>query len=107
MGNAARDGVSRARNSCAAPRNRSPLRRIAERRSMTAIAELNTPYAARDRQSRNRAMVRGWLYVVLLVMFALFLVGGATRLSNAGLSITEWKPIHGVVPPLTDAEWQE
>ena len=74
---------------------------------MTAIAEFDTPYAVRDRQSRNRALVRGWLYLVLLVMFALFLVGGATRLTDSGLSITEWKPIHGVVPPLTDAEWQE
>ena len=35
------------------------------------------------------------------------LVGGATRLTESGLSITEWKPIHGVIPPLTDAEWQE
>ena len=40
-------------------------------------------------------------------MFALFLVGGATRLTDSGLSITEWQPIHGVVPPLNDAEWQE
>jgi cytochrome c oxidase assembly protein subunit 15 len=74
---------------------------------MTAIAQLDAPYAVRDRQSRNRALVRGWLYVVLLVMFALFLVGGATRLTDSGLSITEWKPIHGVIPPLSDAEWQE
>ena len=74
---------------------------------MTAIAEFGTPYAARDRLSRNRALVRGWLYVVLLVLFALFLVGGATRLTDSGLSITEWKPIHGVIPPLNDAEWQE
>ena len=74
---------------------------------MTAIAELDTPYAVRDRQSRNRALVRGWLYVVVMMMFALFLVGGATRLTDSGLSITEWKPIHGVIPPLTDAEWQE
>ena len=34
-------------------------------------------------------------------------VGGATRLTNSGLSITEWKPIHGVIPPLNEAEWQE
>ena len=40
-------------------------------------------------------------------MFALVLVGGATRLTDSGLSITEWKPIHGVIPPLNDAEWQE
>jgi cytochrome c oxidase assembly protein subunit 15 len=40
-------------------------------------------------------------------MFALFLVGGATRLTHAGLSITEWQPVHGVIPPLTEADWQE
>jgi cytochrome c oxidase assembly protein subunit 15 len=42
-----------------------------------------------------------------VVLFALVLVGGATRMTGSGLSITEWKPIHGVVPPLNDAEWQE
>ena len=51
--------------------------------------------------------MRGWLYVVLLVLVALVLVGGATRLTDSGLSITEWKPIHGVIPPLNEAEWQE
>ncbi|WP_404927097.1 COX15/CtaA family protein [Mesorhizobium sp. ORM16] len=65
------------------------------------------PYEARDRDLHNRALVRGWLYVVLLVLFALVLVGGATRLTESGLSITEWQPIHGVIPPLNDAEWQE
>jgi heme a synthase len=56
---------------------------------------------------RNRALVRGWLYIVLLVLFALFVVGGATRLTGSGLSITEWKPIHGVIPPLNEAQWLE
>src|SRR5690606_29682457 len=40
-------------------------------------------------------------------LFALFVVGGATRLTGSGLSITEWNPIHGVIPPLNEAEWQE
>ncbi|WP_192248358.1 COX15/CtaA family protein [Mesorhizobium silamurunense] len=65
------------------------------------------PSAARDRDLHNRALVRGWLYFVLLVLLALVLVGGATRLTHSGLSITEWQPIHGVIPPLNDAEWQE
>ena len=65
------------------------------------------PVSARDREMRNRAMVRWWLYAVVVVLFALFVVGGATRLTGSGLSITEWKPIHGVIPPLNDAEWQE
>src|SRR5690606_5334037 len=63
--------------------------------------------ARRDKTLRDRALVRGWLYLVLFVLFALFIVGAATRLTDSGLSITEWKPIHGVIPPLTDADWQE
>ena len=74
---------------------------------MTAVVAFETPIAQRNRDLRNRALVRGWLYVVLAVMFALFIVGGATRLTNSGLSITEWQPIHGVIPPLSEAEWQE
>ncbi|KQY19569.1 COX15/CtaA family protein [Rhizobium sp. Root482] len=60
-----------------------------------------------DRIGRDRRQVRIWLGIVVLVLFALVLVGGATRLTDSGLSITQWKPIHGVVPPLSDAEWQE
>ncbi|MCV0396399.1 MAG: COX15/CtaA family protein [Rhizobiaceae bacterium] len=59
------------------------------------------------RQAADRRAVRLWLYLVLLALFALFVVGGATRLTDSGLSITEWKPIHGVIPPLSEAEWQE
>ncbi|MUO82113.1 heme A synthase [Agrobacterium vitis] len=63
--------------------------------------------AALDRQSRNRRALRIWLGLVILALFALVLVGGATRLTNSGLSITQWKPIHGVIPPLSAAEWEE
>ena len=59
------------------------------------------------RVERDRRAVRIWLYVVAAVLFALVLVGGATRLTESGLSITEWKPIHGVIPPLSATEWQE
>jgi cytochrome c oxidase assembly protein subunit 15 len=61
----------------------------------------------RETELRHRAQVRGWLYVVLLVLLALVVVGGATRLTDSGLSITEWKPIHGVIPPIGEAQWQE
>ncbi len=61
----------------------------------------------RSREEKNRAMVRWWLYCVLVVLYALFLVGGATRLTDSGLSITEWQPIHGIIPPLSAADWQE
>ena len=60
-----------------------------------------------DRIDRNRRQMRRWLGVVLFLLFVLVLVGGATRLTGSGLSITEWKPIHGVIPPLSATEWQE
>lgn len=72
--------------------------------SATATAE---PFRERDRAIRNRAQVRWWLYLVLITIFAVVVVGGATRLTESGLSITEWKPIHGIIPPLNEAEWQE
>ncbi|RLQ87329.1 COX15/CtaA family protein [Notoacmeibacter ruber] len=65
------------------------------------------PVAAIRKEERNRAQIRTWLYLVLALIFALVLVGGATRLTDSGLSITEWQPIHGVIPPLSQAEWQE
>ncbi|MCR4266032.1 COX15/CtaA family protein [Nitratireductor sp. ZSWI3] len=73
---------------------------------MTASADA---LGARTQQAllHNRKLVRYWLYFVLLTLFALVLVGGATRLTESGLSITEWKPIHGIIPPLSEAEWQE
>lgn len=73
---------------------------------MVAAAQIVEGTAA-ARAQRNRALVRAWLYAVLAVLLAIFLVGGATRLTDSGLSITEWKPIHGVVPPLSQAEWEE
>jgi len=50
--------------------------------------------------------VRLWLYAVAALVLAMVLVGGATRLTESGLSITEWKPVMGVVPPLSQDAWQ-
>jgi len=47
-----------------------------------------------------------WLLVVAALVFAIVLVGGITRLTESGLSITEWKPVRGIIPPLNQAEWQ-
>lgn len=57
--------------------------------------------------AQNRKLIRLWLGIVMLALFALVIVGGATRLTDSGLSITEWKPIHGIIPPLSEAAWQE
>ncbi|WP_455478928.1 COX15/CtaA family protein [Bartonella sp. B23] len=58
-------------------------------------------------QKKNRKQVQVWLYSILLLCLAIVLVGGATRLTGSGLSITEWKPIHGVIPPIGVDQWQE
>jgi len=50
--------------------------------------------------------VRLWLLAVAAMIFMTLVVGGATRLTESGLSITEWKPVSGVVPPLSEAAWQ-
>jgi cytochrome c oxidase assembly protein subunit 15 len=46
-----------------------------------------------------------WLLGVALIVFCMVVVGGATRLTGSGLSITEWKPVSGVLPPLSAGEW--
>lgn len=51
--------------------------------------------------------VGGWLLASAGLVFAVIVVGGITRLTESGLSITEWKPITGVLPPLSRAQWEE
>jgi len=60
-----------------------------------------------QRLRQSRKLIRWWLYCVCALILAMVVVGGATRLTESGLSITEWKPIHGVIPPLSEAEWEE
>ena len=50
--------------------------------------------------------VRRWLLAVAALVLVMVGVGGATRLTGSGLSITEWQPIMGAIPPLSDADWQ-
>ena len=53
----------------------------------------------------NLRAVRIWLVIVAALIVCTLMVGGATRLTESGLSIVEWKPVTGTIPPLTDAEW--
>jgi cytochrome c oxidase assembly protein subunit 15 len=57
------------------------------------------------RSDRSRA-VAIWLFAVAVLVLAMVVVGGSTRLTGSGLSITQWKPVTGVVPPLSHADWQ-
>jgi heme a synthase len=49
--------------------------------------------------------IRAWLLFVAFLVFCMVLVGGATRLTDSGLSITEWQPLLGAIPPLSGADW--
>lgn len=53
-----------------------------------------------------RRGVRMWLLALFLLVVVMIVVGGLTRLTDSGLSITEWKPVTGVVPPLDADDWQ-
>src|SRR5216684_8332756 len=55
---------------------------------------------------QNRA-VRWWLVTVVLLIATMALVGGATRLTESGLSIVEWKPVTGMLPPLSQEQWTQ
>src|SRR5438034_9728982 len=48
-----------------------------------------------------------WLFVCCALVVAMIVVGGVTRLTGSGLSIVEWQPIVGTLPPLSDADWQQ
>ena len=70
----------------------------AEGASTAAPADMRRPSATRA--------VGVWLACVAALVFAMVLVGGATRLTESGLSIVEWKPVTGVIPPLSEPDWQ-
>jgi cytochrome c oxidase assembly protein subunit 15 len=56
---------------------------------------------------RTAAMVRWWMVASAMCVVLTLVVGGVTRLTESGLSITEWKPVSGVLPPLSDAAWND
>jgi cytochrome c oxidase assembly protein subunit 15 len=61
--------------------------------------------AAAAPRSHGLWMVRIWLLALALLVVAMVALGGATRLTGSGLSITEWRPVTGAIPPLTDEAW--
>ena len=60
---------------------------------------------ARDGLARPLALAR-WLFAVAALIAVIVVVGGITRLTESGLSIVEWKPVTGILPPLSQAQWQ-
>jgi cytochrome c oxidase assembly protein subunit 15 len=59
------------------------------------------------RQSPQSHAVRAWLFSIAALIAIMVLVGGATRLTESGLSIVEWKPVTGALPPLSEAQWTQ
>jgi cytochrome c oxidase assembly protein subunit 15 len=54
----------------------------------------------------DRRAVAAWLFLCAAMVFAIVVVGGITRLTRSGLSIVEWQPLIGILPPLSEADWQ-
>ena len=52
-----------------------------------------------------RRGIRAWLIAIFMLVVVMIAVGGLTRLTDSGLSITEWKPVTGALPPLSEADW--
>ena len=55
---------------------------------------------------RSRRLVATWLFAVAVMVLVMIVLGGVTRLTGSGLSIMEWAPFAGTLPPMSDAEWQ-
>ncbi|MCK0197764.1 COX15/CtaA family protein [Ancylobacter sp. 6x-1] len=72
---------------------------------LTSTGHAGLTGAGAARSGRLRP-VRLWLYAVAALIVLMVVVGGATRLTESGLSITEWKPVTGMLPPLGEAAWQ-
>lgn len=74
---------------------------------MTSMADesARAPGAGAGVSVRDRVIVQAWLLVVAALVFAIIIVGGATRLTESGLSITEWEVVTGTLPPLTTEQW--
>ncbi len=73
---------------------------------MNSVAETSRAADASAGTLANPTALARWLLAVAGVIVIMVIVGGITRLTESGLSITEWKPVTGAIPPLNDAQWQ-
>ena len=60
-----------------------------------------------DTSKRNKRTVATWLLICCALVFAMVVLGGVTRLTGSGLSMVDWRPVTGVLPPLGESEWQQ
>ena len=71
----------------------------------TTQKQVATPGGIDARGTGARRAIRMWLMVLFALLAVMIAVGGLTRLTDSGLSITEWRPVTGALPPLDDATW--
>ena len=83
------------------------VRRIVARMPFDVRDFPDLPPGEKASSRRNRRLVALWLFSVAGMILVMVVLGGVTRLTGSGLSIMEWAPISGVLPPLNDAEWQK
>jgi len=57
--------------------------------------------------SKDRKHIRTWYWSGAILVFIILIIGGITRLTGSGLSMTDWQPIMGSIPPLTESQWEE
>ena len=79
---------------------------MAKRSVFEEVGEKRAAPVAAAKRAPARGAIAVWLWVLAALVALMVLVGGATRLTDAGLSITEWAPVMGVLPPLSEAEWE-
>jgi len=60
-----------------------------------------------EQQDRYNRQISYWLFICAAIVLAMILLGGVTRLTHSGLSMVEWKPLMGTVPPLSEQDWQQ
>jgi heme a synthase len=70
------------------------------------VSTATTAGSAGTIPDRDRLALRRWLFASIVAVFLAVAIGGITRLTESGLSITEWKPVSGALPPSSDAAWQ-
>ena len=87
---------------------------MSQKRAIFAQVDENTPKHTApktsliDRDTKAwRAMARAWLLILAALILAIIVVGGLTRLTDSGLSITQWLPLRGALPPLNAQDWAE
>ena len=84
---------------------RSIFEEVSELESKNVNSNIKTGIIEMAEHNSDRAQIRFWLSCLAVLLVFMILVGGLTRLTDSGLSITEWKPILGAFPPISDQSW--